>query len=62
MRQNLKMLYSPLIQVEHLEDVSTNIAFKHKYKREKMISENLQNSTNVFIDIYNEFEKMNKYL
>ena len=55
--QNIKMLYSPLIKVEHLEDVSTNIAFRRKYKREKMITKNLLHSTNVFIKLYNEYNK-----
>jgi GT2 family glycosyltransferase len=56
--ENLKMIYTPEIKVQHLEDVSTDLAFKKQYKKDKMITKELINSTNVYISIYEQ--KQNK--
>ena len=55
--ENLKMIYTPEIHVQHLEDVSTNLVFKKKYKKEKMITKELINSTNVYIELYEKNHK-----
>lgn len=48
-RLGLKMLYSPEITVNHLEDVSTNMRFKSRYKKEKMKNREMLNSINVLM-------------
>ena len=36
LKQKIKILYDPFIAVTHYEDVSTDLAFGRKYKKEKM--------------------------
>ncbi len=55
--ENLKMIYTPEIRVQHLEDVSTNLAFKKQYKKDKMTTKELINSTNIYIDLYEKNKK-----
>ena len=57
--QGLKILYSPTIQVEHLEDVSTNMILNTDFKKEKMKSENLIHSYTEFIKCYNTLTAQN---
>ena len=51
MRDNMLILYSPQLKVEHLEDISTKKAFKFAYSREKMITENKLNSIKILYDL-----------
>lgn len=52
-RDNYKVVYSPKIRVEHLEDVSTNITFKNNYNKEKFKLKQMIKSANILI----EYEK-----
>ena len=45
------MIYSSELQVDHLEDVSTNIAFSSDYKKTKMKYENIVKSANVLLKL-----------
>lgn len=51
MKAGMKLLYSPEIQVLHLEDVSTDMAFKKSYKKEKFKLENMIASLRIFLDV-----------
>lgn len=50
-KAHLKMIYSPEIYVEHLEDVSTNASFKSGYKKAYMRNKYLKDSANILLDI-----------
>ena len=50
-QQGLKMIYSPLLTVEHLEDVSTNMILKTNLAKERMKAENLIHSMGEFITL-----------
>lgn len=52
-RDNYRVVYSPQISVEHLEDVSTNITFKNNYNKEKFKLKQMIKSANILI----EYEK-----
>lgn len=51
MKAGLKMVYSPEIQVEHYEDVSTNASFKSDFLKMKKRNEWLRDSSKVLMDI-----------
>lgn len=51
MKAGMKLLYSPEVQVLHLEDVSTNMIFKKNYRKEKYKLENMIASLRVFLDL-----------
>lgn len=48
-KTGLVMRYSPHLHVEHLEDVSTNAAFKSSYRRSRMKYKNLVDSLDVLL-------------
>lgn len=50
-QEGLKILYDPEVQVCHLEDVATNIAFQTKLKRAKMKNHEMLKSINVLLDL-----------
>ena len=50
-RSGLKMLYSPDIIINHLEDVATNMRFKSKYKKAKMKNRGMLNSIEVLLKL-----------
>ena len=50
------LLYSPELQVFHMEDVSTNMAFRSNYKKMKMKYKHLIDSASVMLNIMEEFE------
>lgn len=54
MKAGLKLLYSPEIQVLHLEDVSTDMVFKKNYRKEKFKLENMIASLRIFLDVMEE--------
>ena len=45
------MVYEPKISVEHMEDVSTDMAFKSDYTKRKMKYKNLVKSGKVLLDV-----------
>lgn len=49
-KNNYKMLYSPELVVEHLEDVSTNSIFKNEYAKRKMKNHQMMISYKVLLD------------
>lgn len=49
--QSFCILYTPEIKVFHLEDISTNIAIKGKYKQLKFKLKNMYESINVLLEI-----------
>jgi GT2 family glycosyltransferase len=51
MKDNILMLYSPVVKVEHLDDISTNAVFKSKYKKEKMKNSEMLKSINIFLKL-----------
>ena len=57
MRDNMLILYSPQLKVEHLEDISTKKAFKSIYLREKMITENKLHSIKILYDLMTNMRK-----
>lgn len=57
MRDNMLILYSPKLKVEHLEDISTKKAFKSEYIREKMITENKLRSIKILYDLMTDMRK-----
>lgn len=46
----LRMVYSPSLEVYHVEDVSTDATFKSQYSKEKFKLENMLKSITSFID------------
>ncbi len=54
MRSGLKMVYSPELQVEHYEDVSTNASFKSGFKKMKMRNIWLRDSAKVLMDVISQ--------
>lgn len=54
MKAELKLLYSPEIQVLHLEDVSTDMVFKKNYQKEKFKLKNMIASLRIFLDVMEE--------
>lgn len=46
----LKMVYSPSLEVYHVEDISTDATFKNQYSKEKFKLENMLKSITIFID------------
>lgn len=57
MKAGLTMRYTPHLAVRHLEDVSTNRAFRSGYKRSKMKYARLVQSLDVLIRLMEEDEK-----
>ena len=53
LRDGLTLLYSPSVQVLHLEDVSTNRAFRTSATKEKMKLQESVRSMQVFLDLMN---------
>ena len=49
-KSGYKMLYDPSISVTHLEDVSTNIAYRSEYGKRKMKYRNLVRSATVLLE------------
>ena len=54
LRLKLKMIYSPNVFVEHLEDVSTNASFSSEFKKFKMRNRWLRDSSKILLDILEE--------
>lgn len=50
-QNGFKMIYNPNIQVNHLEDISTNLEYNNYYKKEKMKIPTVINSMSVFLDL-----------
>ena len=48
---NLKMLYDPIVYVEHLEDVSTNLAYSSRKKKERFKLSEMIKSSDVLIEL-----------
>ena len=53
LRQGLTMLYSPQIQVRHIEDVSTDQAFRRNAIKEKMKLKECIRSMDILLDLMN---------
>lgn len=53
-KKGYTMIYDSSISVEHLEDVSTNMAITSPYKRLRMKYRNMLNSANVLLNLMNE--------
>lgn len=53
-KKNYLMLYDSNIKVKHMEDVSTDMAFKSQYQKRKMKYTNLINSASVLYNIMND--------
>jgi len=51
--KQIKMVYAPSLKVEHLEDVSTNSAFKSNYKKAKMKNNEMLKSIKVLASLIN---------
>jgi GT2 family glycosyltransferase len=51
LKKNHLMIYNPNIFVVHLDDISTDIAFKKRYKKKKMILKNSLASLRVFYNL-----------
>lgn len=54
---NLPILYSPKLNVVHMEDVSTNMKMKSRLKKEKWKAGELAKSINVYIELLENSEK-----
>lgn len=54
LRLKLKMVYSPKVYVEHLEDVATNASFSSEIKKYIMRNQWLRDSSKILIDILEE--------
>lgn len=54
MRAGLKMLYSPALQVQHLEDVSTDMMHSSAYRKEKRKTEEVVKSSDEFLRLCRE--------
>ena len=48
---SLKIVYSPKLQVYHMEDVATNMKYRSKYKREKMKNSEMLRSVDVLLGV-----------
>ena len=53
LQEGLTLLYSPQVQVRHLEDVSTDQAFRRRAKKEKMIIKESIRSMDVLLSLMN---------
>ena len=53
LQEGLTLLYSPQVQVRHLEDVSTDQAFSRRAKKEKMILKESIRSMDVLLSLMN---------
>ena len=50
-KDNMLMIYSPEISVNHYEDVSTNLAFRNKFKKEKIKTKRILESIEIFLEL-----------
>lgn len=50
-KMDLKITYSPMIYVEHYEDVSTNASFTSEFKKQRMQNKWLLDSAKVLLDL-----------
>lgn len=57
LREQIKMVYSPLLRVEHLEDVSTDFVFKSNYKKAKMKNFEMLKSARILDKIVSDNRK-----
>lgn len=53
LQQGLGLLYSPQVQVLHLEDVATNTAFRNRIRKEKMKLQESVRSMEVLLNLMN---------
>lgn len=58
MRDGLKIVYSPIISVTHLDDVATNAAIKSDYQKFKMKKNESRKSKRVFLEQMEKDEKL----
>lgn len=58
-KESFSMIYSPQIVVKHLEDVSTNLAFKTDEIKTKMKVNSQLDSSKVLLDLYKEYAREN---
>lgn len=59
---NLKMIYEPSYQVEHLQAVSTNMVNNTMYQKELFRYKNLLNSLNVYISLLENNSYKNNFI
>ena len=50
-QDGLKLRYNPAVQVLHLEDVATNLAFRRSLRKEKMIQQETLHSMQVLLNL-----------
>lgn len=55
-RDGMRVLYSPRVKVNHLEDVSTNASIESEYQKFKMKNQEMKKSIEVFLEILDETE------
>lgn len=53
LQQGLRLLYNPLVQVQHLEDIATNKAYRTPAKKEKMKLQESVRSMEVLLNLMN---------